>query len=177
MGKTTVREPDGGNFAPAPEGLHQAVCCDVWEIWTAQRPEVFGGGLQDRTRLVWQLDAINEETGKPFEVSQEYTASLHEKSKLRQHLEAWRGRKFTAEELKGFDLETVIGSNCQIQVVRNLGKNGKTYANVQAIVPVGKGMTKIRVTEDYVRHKDRKKRPENGGVPEDFSPSDDDVPF
>ena len=43
-------------FTPAPEGLHRAVCCDVWTIWTEERPAQWGGGLRDMTRLVWQID-------------------------------------------------------------------------------------------------------------------------
>ena len=171
--KTTVREPQGKDFPTAPEGLHQAVCVDVWDIWTEKRPEQYGGGLVDKTRVVWQLDSATED-GQRYEVMQTYTASLHEKAKLRQHLEAWRGKRFTEDELKGFELEHVIGANCQVQVVRNLGKNGKTYANVQAVVPLGKGQVKIRPSEDYVRRKDRRKD-EDGSQP--FDASDDDVPF
>jgi hypothetical protein len=172
--KTVVRMPEGREFAPAPEGLHQAVCVDVWEIWTEKRPEHFGGGLVDKTRLVWQLDKEDKD-GRRFEVMGTYTASLHEKAKLRQHLESWRGRRFTDEELKGFELEQIVGVNCQIQVVHNVSANGKVYANVQAIVPLGKGQVKIR-PEDFVRRKDRMQPQENtsgnGSVE-----SDDDVPF
>jgi hypothetical protein len=168
---TTVREPES-NFTPAPEGLHQAVCADVWEQWT-EESRFTPGQLQDKTRVVWLLDAMDPETKQPFQASQIYTASLHEKAKLRQHLEAWRGRKFTQDELRGFDLENLIGANCQLQIVHNIGTNGKTYANVQAVVPLGKGMTKMRVHEEFVRRKD--KRQQSSHQPE--QPSDDDVPF
>lgn len=171
---TTVREPEGGTFAVAPEGVYQAVCADIWDIWTEKRPEQWGGGLVDKTRIIWQLDVSDEESGRPYEVAQVYTASLHEKAKLRQHLESWRGRKFTAEELKGFDLENVIGANCQIQVVHNLGSNGKTYANVAAIMPLGKTMTKFRVSDGYVRHRDRTK---TNGTPAQQYEAPEEVPF
>lgn len=173
-GKTTVREPEN-KFKPAPEGLHQAVCCDVWDIWTEPRPEEYGGGIVDKTRIVWQLDQTDDETGKPFEASQIYTASLHPKAKLRGHLESWRGKKFSEQEVQGFDIENLIGANCQIQIVHNLSKNGKTYANVQAIVPAGKNMTKLRVTEDFTRKKDRK--PDNANNGHAASQDDDEVPF
>ena len=80
----------------------------------------------------WELlDGTKMADGRPFSVSQFYTVSLHEKSKLRADLEAWRGRKFTATELDGFDLGTVIGAYCMIQVVHD--ETGK-YANVQTIM-------------------------------------------
>jgi len=176
--RTTVREPEGKDFPQAPEGLHQAVCVDAWDVWTEQRPEEFGGGLVDKTRLVWEIDKTDKENRRPYQVSHLYTASLHEKAKLRQHLESWRGRRFTDEERQGFDLENVIGANCQLQIVHRLSRNGKTYSNVQAIVPIGKGMTKMRPSSDFIRRKDRKDRNE----PEVEAPSSDDhdddtVPF
>lgn len=175
---TRVREPES-KYRPAPEGLHQAVCADVWDIWTEERPQEFGGGIQDKTRIVWQLDQDDKETGKRYEASQIYTASLHEKAKLRQHLEAWRGRKFTEAELQDFELATVIGANCQIQIVHNLSKKGRVYANVQAVVPLGKGMVKIRVSDDFVRQKDRRPAPNTSAPSDTGAPSndDDDVPF
>ena len=71
------------------------------------------------------------EDGRPFSVTQFYTVSLHEKAKLRADLESWRGRKFTAQELEGFDLASVVGAYCMIQVVHD--ETGK-YANVQTIM-------------------------------------------
>ena len=85
---TTVREPESKDFTPAPQGLHRAVCADVWPIWTVERPETWGGGLQDKTLLVWEIGEINPENGKPFAVAKRYTASLHEKANLRHDLES-----------------------------------------------------------------------------------------
>lgn len=164
------------NFTPAPEGLHAAVCCDVWEPWTEERAQEWGGGLVDKTRIVWLIEEINPKTGKPFEASQIYTLSLHEKSKMCAHLEAWRGRKFTAEEKKGFDLEKLIGAPCQVQVVHKITEDA-TYANVQTIVPLGKGQTRIVVPKDYQRHKDRTPNNAPSDQSAEFVASDDDVPF
>lgn len=158
-----VAKAPESNYTPAPEGLHQAVCVDVWDAWT--ETSTFHGGLVEKTRIVWQIDQENPETGKPFEASQIYTLSLHEKANLCKHLESWRGKPFTAEERMGFDLEKLIGANCQIQVAHRLGKNGKTYANVQAVVPLGKGQTKMRPADGYIRRKDRKDKPQTNGQP------------
>ena len=169
-----ARKPKS-NFTPAPEGLHVAVCCDVWEPWTEEKPEQFGGGLVDKTRICWLTEDVHEDTNKPYEVSQIYTLSLHEKAKLCQHLEAWRGRKFSDAEKQGFDVEKLIGVSCQLQVVHKI-TDGGTYANVQAVVPLGKGQAKLRVPDDYVRRKDRTARQPEQPV-EDFQASDNDVPF
>jgi hypothetical protein len=165
------------NFAPAPEGLHVAVCADVWEPWTEERREDWGGGLVDKTRIVWLLEEVNPKTNKPYEVSQIYTLSLHEKAKLCGHLESWRGRKFSESEKQGFDIEKLIGVPCQVQVVHNVKDGGSTFANVQAIVPLGKNQAKLRVPQDYVRRKDRVVSSPSDDANKFHAPDDEEVPF
>jgi len=171
---TVVRAPQSKEFTPAPQGLHRAVCVDVLDSWTEERPQEFGGGLVEKTRLVWEIDEQMDD-GRRFLVSQFYTASLHEKAKLRQHLEAWRGRTFSEEELNGFDLENVIGVPCQLQVIHHTNKAGKTYANVQAVVPPGKGAERLLPTGDYIRMRDRKEEDDVAAGQDGYE--DDTVPF
>jgi hypothetical protein len=148
-------------YHPAPEGLHQAVCVDILAPWTEE--DGFNAGrMVEKTRIFWVLDQTrtwknDDGTEKqiPYEVSNTYTMSLHEKSNLCRHLEAWRGKKFTEKEKEGFDLESLIGANCQIQVVHNIKDSGEIFANVGAIVPIGKNMTKLVVPFKYERRKDR----------------------
>jgi len=153
-----AREPES-KFTPAPEGLHQAVCVDVVDLGLVNTQ----WGDKHKVELRWQLDEVNQETGRRFDVRARYTLSLSEKANLRKNLETWRGRKFTGEELKGFDLEKLIGVNCQLQVIHNLSDEGKTYANVQAIVPHNAKAPKIQPL-DYVREKDREKQQQTNGV-------------
>lgn len=158
-------------FDPAPEGLHHAVCVDVWEPWTEERPAEWGGGLIDKTRIVWLIEETNPKTNRNYEVSQIYTLSLHEKANLCKHLESWRGKQFTDQEKRGFDVEKLIGVNCQIQVIHRITDSG-TYANVQAIVPAAKNAPKMLVPADYVRKKDRAATTQNHSAS-----ADDDTPF
>ena len=143
---------NGGNFTPAPEGLFQAVCVDVIDIGIKDTT----WGQKHKVQLRWQLDQIDPEAKPPkrFLVVKSYTASLNEKASLRKDLETWRAKKFTKEELEGFDLEVLLGINCQLQISHNVNDAGKTYANIGAIVPLGKGMTKLKPA-DYVRAVDR----------------------
>lgn len=181
---TKIRGKKRTQFPVPPEGLHQAVCVDAWDVWTEPRPEAWGGGIMDLTRLVWQVNKLNRETGKPYEVSQKYTASLHEKAKLRQHLESWRNKKFSEEELREFDIENVVGAGCQIQIIHNIGSDGIVYANVTAVVPLAPGMVRMRPSKDFVRKKDRKppqdeRRPavQPHEADAEYQPDDSDVPF
>lgn len=156
-------------YNPAPEGLHQAVCVDV--IDRGIMDTKFGPKQQVDIR--WQLDQVDEDSKRPFQVMKRYNPSLNEKANLRKDLESWRGKKFTKEELTGFDVEKLIGINCQLQIVHNLGDGSTVWANIQAIVPLGKGMVKIQ-PKDYVRDKDRD--PVNGEAKAE-EVAEDEVPF
>jgi len=50
-------------------------------------------------------------------------------------LAAWRGKDFTDEEAKGFDVSKLIGAYCMVNVT--IGEtNGKTYSNVAGLTPL-----------------------------------------
>lgn len=168
-----AKEPES-KFVLAPEGLQQAVCCDVQDLGMEQNSY---GKMQHKVRIVWQTEHQAEEYKRPHEVSAKYSLSLHERSMLRKHLEAWRGRKFTDQELKGFDLENLIGVNCQLQVSHSLSQNGKTYANVGAIVPLGKNMAKMAVSSGYTRLKDRLGQANGSPSNEPIDLGEEEIPF
>ena len=143
-----VKENGGGSYDPVPQGMHQAVCYAVYDLGT-QFSEKFGKSMK-KVLIMWEIpeeriDIQRKDSGEivnlPRAISKEYTASLHQKSNLRKQLEAWRGRAFTAEELAGFDLVKLLGVNCMLQVIHQT-KGDKTYANVETVVPLMKGMTK-----------------------------------
>src|SRR5688572_23018431 len=93
------------------------------------------------------------ENGKPFLVRRRYTCSLHEKAALRGDLESWRGRAFTDQELQAFDLESLLGVNCLLNILHEC-RNGSTYANVSSIMRLPKGMP-APTARDYTRMCDR----------------------
>ena len=64
----------------------------------------------------------------PLTVSRTFTVSLHEKANLRKFLSAWRGRDFTTEEAKAFDVSKLLGAYCMVNVTES-ETNGKTYSN------------------------------------------------
>jgi len=139
-------------FDPAPEGLFQAVCVDY-----VDRGMIPGyqGKLQAKIDLFWELDKINENSGKPFRVMRRFTLSANEKSSLRKFLEAWRGKRFTDQEIAEFDFESLIGKNCQVQISHDIKPDGKVFDSIQAALPITDKMVAIRPSPDYVRFKDR----------------------
>lgn len=138
-------------FTPAPAGTHSAVCVDVIDL--GMQDTQFGA--KHRARFVWEIDEDRPDYGDRFLVFATMNVSLHESSSMGALLRRWRGKDFTPEEEKGFDIENVIGAPCLLTVEHNEGRDGNTYANVAAAVPLPKGMTKIEPSGSYVRQKDR----------------------
>ncbi len=135
------------DFVPAPDGVHNAVCVD--EIDLGVVPSTFGP--KHMLKIVWEIEELME-NGKRFLVSKRYSASLHEKSSLHKDLKSWRGKAFTSEELKAFDLENVVGKPCQLVIV-HAERDGSTFANVQTVAKAGS--VKMTPSGGYIRVKDR----------------------
>ncbi len=185
-----VKAPEE-RFATAPAGTFVAICVDeidqgmVANRFDADKP-------RHMVRLVWQIDE-KQDDGTPYHITKDYTASLHEKAKLRKDLEAWRGKEFTFDELVGFDLENLIGKSCMLSIVHNTGSKGGTFSNVGGVMKLPKGMEPL-TSNGYIRVKDRVKvspelvsQPKPKPTPvEELPPvneydryhgTDDDVPF
>lgn len=139
-----IKQPE---FTPAPAGFANAVCVDVTPI----RMEKSKWGEKPKFRIVFEIDK-KMDNGKPFLASKKYTPSLGDRATLRKDLKDWRGKEFTLEELKAFDLENVIGAPCNI-VITHEESNEKIYANITAIIPAAG--EKLKPTGKYVRIKDR----------------------
>jgi hypothetical protein len=151
MGLTVSYSPNSA-FRKVPPGVWAARCVGVVDLGT-QEVEFSGEKkLQHKLQLTWEVFGEDEagvaltieQDGKevPLQISKRYTLSLNEKAALRKDLAAWRGRDFTPEELKAFDISKLLGVPCLLNVQHNEAPNGKTYANVASITPLPKGMPK-----------------------------------
>lgn len=172
MGIPFKRSED--TFSPCPEGLFHAVCCDVIDKGLVETQY----GKKFKVMVVWQVDEENPDNDdKRYTVRQMFTNSDNEKAKLRLALESWRGKRFEQDEMDAFDIESVVGAPCQVQVVHRIGKESKVWANVQAVVPASKDRPPLGVDESYIREKDRKEDHGNGSVTHTGELTEDDIPF
>ena len=132
----------GSNFEPAPPGTHVARCYGCVSLGT-QHSEMFADAFKVMLlfELPFELIQTQEYGEKPMTISKEYSLSLGKKANLRKHLDSWRGRSFSEEELKGFEVSNVVGAPCQITVVHSQSSNGNTYAKIESITGLAKGMT------------------------------------
>lgn len=146
----------GGGFTPVPPGMHLARCYRIVDLGTQQSE--YMGVTKNLPKLMMQWEVHSEDDlgnplvtskGEPMTISKNYTVSLSENSTLRKDLISWRGRDFTPEELKGFELGNVLGHWAMISVSRSVGNNGKEYTNINTINPVPPNIKKQGLPEAY----------------------------
>ena len=146
-----ARDSGGGDFIQAPGGQHAAVCCDVVDLGE----KMTDWGEKHLIRIYWMIGELMED-GRPFIVTARYNLSFHEKARLRQDVESWRGRVFETKEAKAFDVEVLIGVPALLNVVQEPSKkDGNIYSNIKAIGPLPKGMTPPMIPADYQRKCER----------------------
>ena len=125
-----------------PPGSHIARCISIIDLGTQTHQFQGRDPWSSRdVRIGFELPLEemtgcynHEMKGKPFGISITLKQSLHQSSKMRGLLESWRGRKFTKEELSGFDPKKLLGCPCRLTLVEN-----GDYTNIEAISPLGRG--------------------------------------
>jgi len=133
----------GKDFDPVPEGSHLAVC-DMF-VDLGKQDSRFGAKHKiyirwqiPKLRINYEKDGVQVEA--PMAIGSTYTLSLAEKSALRPMLQSWRGRAFTPDELKKFDVTTIVGKPCMITVTHAPKDGGGVYANIGAVVKLPDGI-------------------------------------
>lgn len=133
-----------GGSKPLEPGTYTAVCYGLIDIGR-QYSEQFGSS-SPKVVIMWEIPdekiTIDGEE-KSRVVSATYTMSLNEKANLRKVLAAWRGKDFTAEELKGFNLSSILGVPCLLNIARR-ESTGKTF--VAGVMQPPKGTKKPKAT-------------------------------
>jgi hypothetical protein len=134
----------GKTFTPVPTGMHLARCYRVIDLGTQQTE--WQGQIKHLRKILVTFEVHGEDeagkplvidTGEPMSISKQYTLSLNDKSKLRADLASWRGRDFTQEELRGFELKNILGQWAMITTTKT-EREGKEYTNIANINPVPK---------------------------------------
>ena len=131
MSRFATESGSGGGFRPEC-GVHNVVCCQIVDFGTHEK-EWQGKvvGKANKVNLGFEfVDVTLESDGETYHPIWGIveTNSLGKKANLRKLLEGWRGKQFTDEELKGFDLEKLLGLSCQLIIQPNSKGNPKVAA-------------------------------------------------
>ena len=129
------------DFEKCPTGLQRSICYFVEDIGT-QEGNYKGKPLSKKQLIIgWELEARIKEgeyAGQPFAISKFYTQTINDMSNLCKDLESWRGKKFTVEEKKGFNMKVVVGVQCTLNIIAE-EKDGKEIRVVAGVSPATPG--------------------------------------
>ncbi len=140
------------NTAPKREvisaGNYAARCYQMIHIGTVKEIILGEEKILNKVRIGWELPTelkvFNEDKGEqPLVLSEEFTLSMHEKSKLRKFLASWRGKDFSEDEAKCFDVTKLVGAACMLNIIHKPSKKDPStiYAVIGSVSPVPKGLT------------------------------------
>lgn len=139
----------GSSISKLEGGVYTAISSAIVDLGL-QKSEKFQK-VQRKFMMIWtvlgEYVEVNDEK-LPRQLSKEYSFSLNEKSTLRKDLQAWRGKAFTDEELKGFNILNVLNVPCQLQILLE-EKNGKQYNNIASIMALPKGTNVENLESTY----------------------------
>jgi hypothetical protein len=148
-----AKDSGGGNFKRVPAGAYIGRCYSLIDLGTQTSTGQFGEKSQHKLRIGWELFGEDEDGSPltveidgrqmPMTISKSYTVSLHEKAGLRKDLQAWRGREFTDDEAKAFDVSKLLGAYCMVNVTTS-ETNGKTYSNVAGLTPLPGALKNVK---------------------------------
>lgn len=135
----------GGSFTPVPAGAHLARLYRIIDLGT-QKSEYDGKvNYLHKVKFVWEVHGEDEnnkplvtDKGEPMVITRDYTLSWGEKANLRKDLESWRGKPFTEEEQRRFDLKNILDQWCMINVQHKPRQKGGVFANIVGVTPVPK---------------------------------------
>lgn len=110
----------------------------------------YQGAVQNKVRIGFELPTelkvFSEEKGEqPRVISQEYTLSFHEKSKLRKVIDACDPNALKVGEdgfIDEFDIEKLVGKECLITIAHKEKTDGSgVFAYIDGVTRLPKGMT------------------------------------
>lgn len=144
MAITATNEGKAADLPPA--GNHIARCYSMIHIGTIK--ETIRGVVKDlnKVRVTWELPTekkvFNPEKGEePYTISKDYTLSMYEKSNLLKDLQSWRGKPFSDDEIKAFDVTKLLSVPCMLNIIHASSKSsGKEYATIASISGLPKGV-------------------------------------
>lgn len=144
----TVKEGTVSNIPLLDEGTYPAVCNMLVDLGD-QYSEKFDKTSR-QVLICWELPSETLDNGETRRFSKTYTASLNSKGNLRRDLISWRGRDFTVDELKAFDLRNIVGAPCLLQIIHKVGQDGVKRAVIAGIMSLPKGIPVPGLTDGFV---------------------------
>lgn len=141
------------NIPPIEPKTYQAVCYGIVDLGTHYSEKYKKESSQ--VAILWELPkcrVTTEHDSYSRVINGIYTFSYAPKSNLRKILDSWRGKVMTKEEENTFDLFTMLGKSCLLQVVNKEGSDGKIYSNIGNITSLMDGMDELKAERPFIEY-------------------------
>lgn len=154
----------GGDYESLQPGRYKATCYKIIDAGT--RMESYQGGAERKRTLVylyWEAshiqmgedgeefwDDIAMSDGRPFSISKKYTASLNDNATLHLDLKSWRGKPFSADDLKAFDIANLLGKTCELEVIGYQKPDGSDGVAVEGVYKPDGGVKSVKTENEQV---------------------------
>lgn len=118
-----------------PAGNYVATLYSIVQIGTVSDSYMGEEKMLPKVLLTWEIPKLMREFDgqkKPLVIGKKYTISWGEKANLRKIVTGMLGE--IPEEDEGFDLKSLLGRSCMLQVINGVGKeSGRKYAAIGAV--------------------------------------------
>jgi hypothetical protein len=140
-----IAKNEGTKRELIPAGSHVARCYSMVHLGTAEEEIQGQKKIRNVVRITWELPEELREFKEgdpmlPMVCSKEYTLSMFSKASLRIDLEGWRGKGFSDEDAKAFEITKLLGKPCMISVIHKTSAGGNDYAVINSISTMPKSM-------------------------------------
>jgi len=126
-----------------PPGNVQAVCYGVIDL--GHREGRFG--IKHEACVLFEIPSLRYEdedkVDKPKGINNFYNITLHPDSNMGKDLTSWRGKAFTEQEKEGFDITTIIGANCLLNIAHVEKQDKSMKDKIASITPLMVNMNKL----------------------------------
>lgn len=146
-----MSEDSKPKYPTIPLGVQKARCISVIDLGTQENNWQGETSWKRQVLFEWEVPEHTNNDNEPLTISKFYNVSFYEKSNLSKDLTSWRGKPFSAQEKKQFNLGDMLGETCQIQIMEK--DNGKQH--IVSIMPLKDDISqqyhksKLFSVEDY----------------------------
>ena len=160
MSLTISGESGGGDFPKLEPGIYHGTCYSIIDLGESDQEYKGVVSKKKRIHLGFEIteavdpstNIVMTEDGRPFGAFKTYTASTSELSTLRKHVESWRGKSYTDEEVNSFDITQMIGCTVKIEIgltkKSDFGEGGNP--KIVALREPRDGIKKVETHNDIV---------------------------
>lgn len=132
----------GGEKPDIEAGSHPAVCVAVIDLGTQ---EAFRGKgeateMKHQVYFAYEIPGVAGYGAGCLVLGRAFNFTLHEKSTMREYVEACRGKKLNDDE--EVDFKRMLGANCLLKI--EINDNG--YPKLEGALPLVKGMEKKKAS-------------------------------